>query len=264
MLPLSGTDFPDSSPTLAAALARGLENHGVTVRTVQAEGGAFPAIETLRLDLTGANITRDLKLSHESAPASAEIRVANLSLIAAPLLLENTPVQFDLHATHATLALSRNSDGQILLTPTSVADGTLTVATARIDLERLAHSLISEAAGKQGIQIKETRLGFTQITARAVGFKAEISAKMFVMSAKIAVTGKLEIDDKLEARISNLGCTGEGMIASAANALLKPHFQRLEGRTFPLLAIRLGEISLRDFAIIAGETLQIRAHFGTA
>lgn len=262
MLPLAGSQIPDSPTALAASLESGLNGHGITAREVRADG-TFPAVEKIRLDLTGAKIPRDLRVPNAGAATGEQIHVADFTIVAAPLFFEGAPLQLDLNATEASMGFVRAASGELFLTLTNAANGAVHVAVERLDLEKLAHSLVSAAAAKQGIQIKQTRLELTQRGPRSIGFRAEVNAKMFIVSAKVAVTGNLDIDAQFNARLSGLACSGEGMIASAANALLKPHFHRIEGRSFPLPSLGLGDLQLRDLSIEAGETLHVRARFGS-
>ena len=78
------------------------------------------------------------------------------------------------------------------------------------------------------------------------------------MSAALRITGAVDLDDELNARISELDCTGDGAIASVACGILKPQLQQLNGRVFPLMSLPLGEVRLRDVRIMAGEKLSVR------
>jgi len=86
---------------------------------------------------------------------------------------------------------------------------------------------------------------------------------MFIMRAKVTVTGDLEVDDQLGARLAHLTCTGDGMVGSAATAVVRPHLEKLEGRVFPLLAFSLGKVRLKDIELEAGEGLRVRAAFSS-
>ncbi len=262
MLPLAGHEFPKSTAALAESILAGLKNHGLTARSVRADGGEFPEIHSLHIDLSGATVNRNTSPTTSGAATDQTLAVATLGMVAQPLIVESIPAQIELHAHGARFAFSRADSGALALVLTGAAEGSATVSAERLDLETLAHQLVGEAAAKQGVQIKKTRLELTQRGPRSVGFRAEVTAKMFVMSAKLAVTGNLDIDDQFNARLSGLSCAGDGMIASAANAFLKPHFQSLEGRTFALLSFSLGGVELRDLSIDAGETLRLSARFG--
>ena len=49
-----------------------------------------------------------------------------------------------------------------------------------------------------------------------------------------------------------------------ACGILEPHLQRLEGATFPLMSLPLGEIKLRDVRIAVADTVEVTADFGSA
>jgi hypothetical protein len=54
------------------------------------------------------------------------------------------------------------------------------------------------------------------------------------------------------------------MILKLAAGFARPHLDRLEGRTFPLMTFTPAGLSLRDVEMTVGETLRVSAHFGTA
>jgi hypothetical protein len=84
------------------------------------------------------------------------------------------------------------------------------------------------------------------------------------MSAALRITGQLDLDEKLTAKISGLDCTGDGAIASIACGVLKPHLQKIDGREFPLMSLPLGEVRLRAVQISVEDKLIVTAEFGSA
>jgi hypothetical protein len=77
------------------------------------------------------------------------------------------------------------------------------------------------------------------------------------------ITGQLDLDEELNARVSGLDCTGDGAIASVACGVLKPHLQKIDGREFPLMSLPLGEVRLRDVQLAVGDKLSVTADFGS-
>ena len=84
------------------------------------------------------------------------------------------------------------------------------------------------------------------------------------MSATLALTGRLAVDDALNATLSNLALDGDAMILKLAGSFARPHMDRLEGRVFPLLAFTPAGLKLHDVQMTIGESLQVQAKFGTA
>ncbi|MDQ6655945.1 MAG: hypothetical protein M3Y80_09050, partial [Verrucomicrobiota bacterium] len=66
----------------------------------------------------------------------------------------------------------------------------------------------------------------------------------------------------LNASLSGLTCNGEGAIGSLACGVLQPHLEKVDGRTFPLMALPLGDVRLRDVRLAAGANLSVTAEFG--
>lgn len=263
MLPLAGSQFPTSHESLSEAIVRGLAEYGVSARAVRAEGGDWPAIERLTVDVTDARVTRDLRLPRGGGGgvSEGEIRINRIEVEGRPLFFETAPLQLSLTATNAALGLVHAGDGVSLLTLLRAVDGTITIEARRSDLETLVHALITPIAAEQGVDIKATHLTLRSRGPRALDFQVEVTAKMFVVTARATVSGKLEVDDQFNARVSELACAGQGMLATAATAFLRPHLARIERRTFPLLALPMGEIKLRDISIAAEETVRINARF---
>ncbi len=156
------------------------------------------------------------------------------------------------------------TDGRGWLEPVSATSGNVSVEATREALESFLHSFAVGAAKKQGFEVKKTRLDCTQEGPRAVSFRAEGTAKVFVMSASLALTGKLAIDDELNAKLSNLALDGDGMILKLAGSYAKPHLDKLEGRAFPLMAFTAGGLRLHDVELTAGNSLRVQAKFGAA
>ena len=78
------------------------------------------------------------------------------------------------------------------------------------------------------------------------------------------ITGQLDLDDQLNAKISGLKCNGDGAIARIACGILNPHLQKIDGREFALLSLPLGATRLRDIRFTVADTLSVIAEFGSA
>ena len=99
MLPLAGLELPTSHAALAEAITRGLAHYGVKASDVRAEGGTFPAIGELRVDLTGARVTRELRVASVGAPGEEAVTVSRVEVKAAPMYFEKTPLRLNLAST---------------------------------------------------------------------------------------------------------------------------------------------------------------------
>jgi hypothetical protein len=102
MIPLAGPAFPRSNQELGEAVAAGFNRHHLAAREVLVEGGTFPAVETLRIDLSGAEATRELRgAARGPATGGQQVIAARLEVLAEPLLFEGTPLRLRLTAEQA-------------------------------------------------------------------------------------------------------------------------------------------------------------------
>ena len=121
--------------------------------------------------------------------------------------------------------------------------------------------LAGTAASKQGAEIKSVELSFTVEARAPSNFVPMSTAKVFIMSAKLAISGRMEVDEQLNLRFSDLQAAGNGVLASLASSSLRPQFAQLEKRLIALGAFSWAGIRLHERATAGGETLRLAAKF---
>lgn len=262
MLPLAGPKIPDSPEALAQALESGLAARDILPRQVTAEG-KWPTLDLLRIDLTGSKVAEPEISSPPSDVPVGSVSVSRFEILAAPAEVQGVPIHVRLHASDAVFDLASAGATESLLLIKRVADGEMTVEVARADLERLLHSLAAKAAGEHGVDVKGVSVSFTSRGPRAVSMTAELVVKMFIATATLKLSGDVDLDEGLNARLNNLRFHGDGMVANLAGGFIRPQLTNLEGRKFALMNFALGEITLRDVQLQAGETLRLTAQFGS-
>jgi hypothetical protein len=261
MLPLATSELPASPDDLCTSIKEGFARYKIGPRRIAASGECATLLESLTIDLTDSTFDRELRLPKKAGQSGgSKIAVKTFELLGEPLFFERTAVDLNLRATDVVFALA-SSSGESLLAPESVAEGEVTISVTRQALEGALQELASGAARKQGVEIKKTRLALTSKTARSLSFRADVTAKMFIMSASVVLTGEVEIDDELTACVSKLHFSGSGMAASAAGAFIQPHLKKYDGTKFPLMAFSLGAAKLREIEVSGGEALRLHARF---
>lgn len=261
MLPLAAEKFPASPAELAAALTSGFAARGVAVAGVRAEGAALTALTALRIDLTGASCTRGFRVSTAPAEGPVTVLAGRFEMTGGPVDFEGTPLRLRVEAAGAEFRCAgRPDDGALLLA--GAASGSLSLAAGHAALEALLHRLAKGAAEKQGVEVRQTKLELAARGPRALSFRCAVTAKVFVMTADLSLSGDLEVDGQLNARLSGLTLGGDAMITKLASGFVRPHLDKLEGRVFPLLALGLGGLQVRDVEISTHEGLEVRAQFG--
>jgi hypothetical protein len=261
MLPIIGLSVPPSPAALEEALKAGFGCYGIEPKSVSVQGAALSELESLAVDLTNANISRSVQMP-KPGPVGETVALARaFSLKANPLLLEGIPASLDVTAADVALGLSTD-DRNGMLVPTNARDGSIVVEIDRGNLEKLLEKAASEAASKQGVEIRETHLELTSKSDRAMSFRADVVGKVFVMKAPVSLTGDLAIDDDLNLHLSNLAVGGSGMLANLANSFAQPHLKKLEAQPIALGVIALGSLKLRDIRLQGGNSLRLEARFG--
>jgi hypothetical protein len=263
MIPIVADSIPASTDALAAALRRGFESRGLTPREITALGSNYPELASLSIDLTDAHFTRESRTTVAEGNDGNPLQIARFALFGEPVYFERTPLAVRIEAEDVQMRVTGEAQNGSLKLETATA-GTVAVQVTLEALEALLQSVASEAAAQKGIEVKKTKLTLTQEGPRAVSFRAEVTAKVFIMSASLALTGRLEIDDAFNARLSALALDGDAMVTNLAGSFLRPRLQELEGKVFPLLALSPGGLKLRDIEVSVTPDLQLRARFGGA
>ena len=172
-------------------------------------------------------------------------------------------IDFAFDARMLQLHQATDRQGHIVLLLQNAAEGHVQISAALSDLEALITEVVKSEAGKHGVNVDNVRLSLRSRSPRSLAAEVLLRAKKLFLSASLRITGQLELDEELNARISGLDCTGEGAMASVACGVLKPHLHALDGREFSLMSLPLGEVRLRDVRIAAGDKLAITAEFGS-
>lgn len=268
MFYLGGSNFPATRETLAAAVTEGLRELLVLPsgrEVVRIEGGNFPAFDRVTVDLTAARSDAD-RLPPELRGAGQRrdgVFAARLEVAGHPLYLHQAAVDLSVSAADARFDYDRDSAGRPLLMLQQARDGRVTIQIKKQDLDSLVLVAAREAASRQGVQVVDTQTTLTQFDARSVAVDVRVKVKKMFISTTVTLRGKLRVDDTLNARVFDLACTGEGMLGELASGILRPHIQMINGQTFPLTALSLGEVRLHDLAMQVGDSVKVTAAFGS-
>jgi hypothetical protein len=265
VIPLQRKKFPDSKNDLAEALETAfrpfVKKDG---RIVSINARVFPYLDEIAINLDNAKLNSPPpppKPAGESKPAC---EAALLNVSARKMEIEGAPINLQLEARDVVFHEARDAYGDVLMLVQSLRSGQVHVSAAQLDLERTIGDVAKREAQKHGITIEETRVAFRARGPRSISADARFTAKKLLFRAKIDISGQMQIDEGFRAKLSNLKCRGDGKLGSIACGVLEPHLRKLEGRSFSLMSLPLGEIRLRDVRIAVADTVEITADFGSA
>jgi hypothetical protein len=266
MFPLKTATLPSTASALQSLLNESLRQLFIVTRDpVAIRETSYPRLQEINVSLDGAQLSGKPpsipSLSSDPVPA---LDVDSLKINASALSIGPAAIDFSLSAAAVGLHQAKDSEGNVLLLLHDAAKGRVEISAAPADLEALIAEVAKTEAAKHGVTIDSVELTLRSKSSRSLAAEVRLRAKKLFLTASIKITGQLELDEVLNARISGLACTGDGAIASIACGVLKPHLQKIDGREFPLMSLPLGEVHLRDVQLAVGDKLSVTADFGSA
>lgn len=266
MFPLKTDTLPANAADLGRLLNESLrELFLVKGDPAAIRASSYPHLEELSVSLDEAQLRgKPPSIPSLSSNPTPALEVDALKINAAALSIGPAAIDLSLSATAVGLHQAEDSQGNVLLLLHNAATGHIEISVSPSDLEALIAEVAKAEAGKHGVSIDSVHLMLRSKSSRSLAAEVHLHAKKLFFSASIKITGQLDLDEELNARISGLDCTGDGAIASVACGVLKPHLQKIDGREFPLMSLPLGEVRLRDVQLAVGDRLSVTADFGSA
>jgi hypothetical protein len=268
MFPLAGTSFPKTAAELADAIRGALSDvFDVADDAVTAAGTELARLKKLSIDLDGAEVVTDDPPPPPGKPAGkrhGRVRVERLEFSGKRLSYQDAKLDVAVDADDVALDFAKDKSGRPMLVLADAADGRADLRIAGKDLRALVFAVASAGAERQGVTIKDIDLRLTSRGKRSIELDARVEAKKSFVSGVVHVAGRADVDDELNATLSDLTCEGEGMIGKMAAAVLQSRLRELDGRRFPLMSFSLGDVKLRDLKVDAKHGLHVTAEFGSA
>jgi hypothetical protein len=266
MLPLHRKEFPASKDELAQALENSLRQLlGSTQPLVSVQARAFPFFDEIAVNLDNLKLDSVPPLL-TGAPANPKFgcEAGLVTMTARNLRLRGTPLDARVEARGVVFDQAQDGNDEVVLAVKRVREGYLQISVTQLDLEGALGEIARREGKKAGIAVEELRLAMRARGPRSVSADIRFQAGKFLLRARIDISARLDIDENLVARVFDLKCKGDGAVGSLACGAIGAHLSRLEGRTFSLKSLPLGEVQLRDVRVAVADTVQIIADFGTA
>jgi len=268
MFPLAGKAFPTSGEALSKAISDALGDVFTLPKkdkTVTVSGGDYPAIKKLTIDLDGATVSATEPPPKPKPTGKREegITVDQLEVSGHPLRYENSKLDLGLKAKGVKLDFAKDKKGQPLLVLADAREGQAEAKISKADIQSLVMAVAGAAAKQQGVTIQEIQLDLASEGERSIAADVRVKAKKMMMSGVIHLKGRADVDDDLNATLSDLSCTGEGVVGSMAAGLVQGKLKAYDGKQIPLMAFSLGDVTLRDLTIDTKGGLHVTAKFGS-
>jgi len=150
------------------------------------------------------------------------VAIDDFRVSASPLSVGPASVDFRLAAQGVELHRAVDRSGNLLLLLHTAASGHVEISVAVSDLEALIATVAKAEASKHGVNIDTVQLSLQSRSSRSLAAEVRLRAKKMFVGASLRITGQLDLDEQLNARISGLDCTGDGTIASLVTGAWMP------------------------------------------
>jgi hypothetical protein len=265
MIPLGGDTFPTTATDLADALRAALREF---VRLPNEQAAVTVDAEQLRIDLSGgvAIVPGQLVDATGVGPPQPGPAFQSLEGLAHPVIVEGAKVHFDMTAAAVRFDFDRTRAGRPVMTLAAATDGRIIGRVSKAELQTLVTAKARAAAKEKGVDIEQVDFNLTQLGPRSVRLdvKATVQTKALFKTIRgvVTFTGRLDVDDRLVAKWSELNVAGQGMMLALAVNMIRGKVTAFEGKEFSLAAFALGGMRLRDVQLQVGDDLVVTAAFG--
>lgn len=264
MFPLYTKTFPSSAGALREALNASLQRlFSGAPDAVSVDDKSFPSVAAVCITVDGAELrTNPPSPPRVTGTTLAGITVDELQISGAGVSVGPAWVDLKLRAREVELDRATEANGDIVLVLRRAADGEVVIAADKAEIERAISAVARHQAGQHGVNIDQVQLTAKPRGPRSIDAEVQLRGRKLFFTTVIRITAKLDLDADLNAQLSGLACNGDGAIGSVACSVLEPHLRKLNGRTFPLMGLPLGDVKLRDVRLAVGDQLSVTAEFG--
>lgn len=267
VLPLAEAQVPSTGGELAASIVAAWTKGLVFPNTsdvVQLQGGRYPAVEQMRVDLSDAVTVPKAKRPGVTTPATSaqSLWVSDFAIIAEPLRSKEsqTEANFQVTARGVRFDLQQSKEGQPLLLMSRSRSGTLHFDVAVRDLEK---SMLTSARERGGmVTVRDVRLDVKSYGPRSLDLKMHVSTLVGFVPAGMTFTARVDIDEQMNTTIYDLTAEGDEALGPILAYFIRPALAKYDGKTKPLMSFPNPEVRLKDVQITAGERITLDAVFG--
>lgn len=199
----------------------------------------------------------------EHAAAPPALTIEHFQIQGSTINLGPATIDLALNARGLRVKQETGADGKPRIQLQDVDLGQIEISAAKEHIERAIAAVANLEAGKHGVEIDQVELTLQPRGLRGLDAEVRLRAKKLFISTHLQITARLDLDQELTATISDLYCTGAGVLGSLACTFLAPQLQKLSGRSVSLSALPLGGLRLHDVRLAVSDRLIVTAEVRT-
>jgi len=264
--PLATDDLPRTGGQLADSMNGGWKDV-FTIHdpehAVDFEGGRYPVVDQMRVDLSHAVVNPNHKLARigDYAATTKSLAVEHFEMVAEPMVNHKSRINLEVTGTQVRLDLQHDRDGKPMLMLADAREGTVHFDVSHDDLQKLVLAMSRYQAAGTGITIRSTHLDLQSVGPRSLLIDLHLSTIVGFIPAGMRFTARVDVDDHMNARISNLDCQGDEALGPLIVTFIRPTINKYNNTTRPLISFPSGRLHLNDVQIQAGEHVEMTAKF---
>jgi hypothetical protein len=188
--------------------------------------------------------------------------VKQLAVNARSVHVADSTLSLAMTADDARLDLKRDKAGDPLLTLTEMASGTFEFSTTIADIEALLLAAAKADAGKIGLNVQSVDLDIVAEDDRTLRGSLKVKTKFAFIGAGLMFTARVQIDDDMNAKLTNLKCSGDDVLGPVIIGIMRPALQKYDNREKSILSFPDPSMRLRDVRVTVDDALHVKAEVG--
>ena len=267
--PLGTNTLPATRDQFIAAFTKAWQENLLTANDnghhlLTIEGDHYPALDRLKIDLSNSALDPDKPEPKLKGPDKVlqSINVNNLQFIARPMHYRGAQFNFDVAMTDARFDLQHDKSDHPVLVLNAVKDGRLDFSITKTDLDTLLFNSAKAAGEKYNVDVRATHFKMT-LQSRAITMDLKVDTKVGFVPASLHIKGRIDINDRLEGKLSKLSVDGDLALQPLITTVIRPGLEKYEGRSKQVLGFPYNAVKVKDLQLTYTDTFRAVAIFGS-
>jgi hypothetical protein len=263
-LPLEGIKQPKTAADLLSGITQGYrsrlelpkDHDAVTIE------GEFPHLDLLRIDLSDATLKHDFRPHQFKKPSApkASVFTKEFEYIARPIRYNDGPMEMLITARNAELSLIRDGDKTSMVI-TDASEGSFDFSMKIADVRPMLLAGAKEHA-TGGFGVRDITFDARSDNDHSLIVDLKVQATWLFVPADFHISGRVDIDEAFNVRLSGLRCNGENLGGLLIAGFIDDAMQKHNGKVMPLAAWPGNKLHLIGAQIQVDDHIRIKAAFG--
>jgi hypothetical protein len=230
---------------------------------IQIEGDEYPALRSMSVDISGAQIRPDFQPGEFKSPTLTDrvLNIRSFEYRAWPVKFAAAQGYLRIHAEDVSMALLQEN-GNSCLVITDARDGEMEIAFALDDLRDALHTIAKHQASKAGFTLRDLSISLRLESPNQIFMTLEVAGNWLILPGRLKLTGRLTLDDSFNAHVSDVDLRGMDLGGWAMAGVVENKVRQSNGRVVPLVRFPGNRIQLRDVKVNVDDKWRLRARFG--